>query len=106
MEPGSADWRAIDPNIDLNQWPDAVPFVPNRVGTTPGSPWKTTWNTHWMPDQVAGGVKFLASIGDNNGIWFVTEEVGNLGQVRTGISVRLYKPTNVLESYWMRTPSK
>jgi hypothetical protein len=29
MSPGGSLWRVTDPNIDLNRYPDAAPFLPN-----------------------------------------------------------------------------
>ena len=81
---------------------DGEAMIHNHVGTAFSAPWQATWNTHWVPDQATGSVKLIARIRDNNGVWFVTDEVQNLSLVRADVSVRLYEPENVPESYWVK----
>ena len=77
--------------------------IKNHVGTATGSsPYQVTWNTQWVPDQAVGSVKLLARIRDNNDIWYVTPAVENLSLQRVGSSVKLYKPLNIPEAYWVR----
>ncbi len=59
-----------------------------------------TWNTAWLPDQTAGGIKLIARIRDNNGIWYCSAEVTGLSIGRSGFSVKLYAPTDVPERAW------
>ncbi|MGA9118077.1 MAG: T9SS type A sorting domain-containing protein [Bacteroidota bacterium] len=79
---------------------DGAVSLKNHVGTATGSPWQATWQTQWVPDQPVGGVKFLARIKDNSGVWYVTPEVSQVSLARTGSSVRLYKPENVPVDFW------
>ena len=79
---------------------DGAISIKNHVGTATSSPWQVTWRTQLIPDQTVGGVKLLARIKDNTGIWYVTPEVSQVSLVRSGASVRLYKPENVPVDYW------
>jgi hypothetical protein len=74
-------------------------FIRNHVGTDASSPYSVTWNTEWVPDQPAGGIKLLARIQDNNGIWYVTPEVSGLTLNRSNSSVKLYKSTGVPQRF-------
>ncbi len=74
----------------------------NHVGTANGAPFQTTWNTQWIPDQPAGGIKLLARIRDNSGMWYVTDEVTGLTLSRPNSSVKLYKAANVPQDYWVK----
>ncbi len=74
----------------------------NHVGTATSAPFQATWNTQWIPDQPAGGIKFIARIHDNTGMWFVTDEVTGLTLSRPNSSVKLYKATNVPQDYWVK----
>lgn len=76
--------------------------IHNHVGTASTAPWSVTWNTTWVPDQDAGIVKMMARIKDNNGVWYVTPEVKNLSLVRSGRSVKLYKPYDTPERCWAK----
>lgn len=73
-----------------------------HVGTVTSAPFEVTWNTDLVPDQAPGSVKLIARIRDNNGIWFVTDEVPSLTLHRVGTSVKLYKPQGVPEKHWVR----
>lgn len=76
--------------------------IKNHVGTATSAPWSVNWNTAWVPDQPAGQVKLIARIRDNNDIWYVTPEVTQLSLVRTGTSVKLYKPLDIPERCWAK----
>jgi hypothetical protein len=88
------DYHIADTETDMN--------IKNHVGTAYGAPFQVTWNTTWVPDQPAGGVKLLARIRSTSGIWYVTPEVVDLSLVRSGRSVKLYKPTFIPERAWAR----
>jgi hypothetical protein len=77
--------------------------IRNHVGTATGAPFQVVWNTQWVPDQPAGGIKILARMRDNTGMWYVTPEVTQLSLLRTGSSVRFYKPMNVPENFWVQS---
>jgi len=47
-------------------------------------------------------VKMLARIQDRAGIWYVTDPVEDLSLARDGSSVKLYKPSEVPEKFWVR----
>ncbi len=81
---------------------DTQLIIRNHVGTVNSAPFQITWNTDWVADQPAGGIKLLARIHRNDGMWYVTPEVTNLSLLRNGKSVRFYKPMNVPEDYWMQ----
>ncbi len=74
----------------------------NHVGTANAAPWQVTWNTDWVPNQPARSVRLVAHIRDNNGIWFVTNAIDSLTFRRTNGTVKLYKPIDVSESFWVR----
>ena len=79
---------------------DGAVSIKNHVGTATGAPWQVTWQTNLVPDQPVGGVKILARIQDNTGIWYVTPEVSQVSLVRSGASVQLYKPQNTPIEFW------
>lgn len=75
----------------------------NHVGTVTGSGRSVTWNTTWVPDQAAGGIKLIAHIRDGStGVWYCTDEVANVSLSRSGYSVKLYTPTDMPERAWAR----
>ena len=76
--------------------------IRNHVGTDSASPFSTTWNTQWVPDQATGSIKLVARIRDANGYWYVTPEVTGLSLGRGNSSVKLYKPSGVPQLYWVR----
>jgi hypothetical protein len=78
------------------------PYIKNHVGSATSAPWSVTWNTDWVPDQPAGQVKLVARIKDANNIWYVTPEVTQLSLLRTGSSVKLYKPLDIPERCWVK----
>jgi hypothetical protein len=77
--------------------------IKNHVGTVTSAPFEITWNTQWVPDQEAGGVKLIARIRNSSGLWFVTDEVVDLSLRRTGKSVKLYPVTGMPENAWTNT---
>ncbi len=81
---------------------DAEVRAKGFIGTATASPWQVVWNTDWVPNQPSRSVKLVARIRDNSGIWFVTDVVDSLTFLRTNGSVRLYKPIDVSESFWVR----
>ncbi|MBI5474215.1 MAG: T9SS type A sorting domain-containing protein [Ignavibacteriae bacterium] len=81
---------------------DAEVRAKGIVGTATASPWQVVWNTDWVPNQPTRGVKLVARIRNNSGIWFVTNIVDSLTFLRTNGSVKLYKPIDVSESFWVR----
>jgi hypothetical protein len=50
---------------------DAV-AIRNHVGTDDSSPYQVTWDNFWVPDQ--SGIKLLARIKGDNGVWYVTPD--------------------------------
>jgi hypothetical protein len=77
--------------------------IRNHVGTAKGAPWQVTWNTDWVPDQTPGSVKMVARILDNNGVWYVTPEATGISLVRSGSSVKLYKPEGVPQAFHVQS---
>ncbi len=79
---------------------DATMTIRNHAGTSTSAPFQVVWNTTWVPDQTAGGIKLMARIRDNTGLWYCSPEVTDLSLGRTGFSVKLYNPTAVPERAW------
>ncbi|MGA9115310.1 MAG: immunoglobulin domain-containing protein [Bacteroidota bacterium] len=77
--------------------------VKNHIGTDAAAPYQVTWNTELIPDQTAGSIRLHARIRDNNGVWFVTNEVGGLGLRRDTVAVKLYRAINVPERFNVRS---
>ena len=86
-------------------------FQPNRdqpaewqghVGTLRAPPFKTIWNTRWVPDQRSGAIRLIARIRDKSGVWFVTDEVTKLSLQRTNESVALYRVANLPAEFGVR----
>ena len=88
-------------NYHRESWTEQI-NIKNHVGTATSAPYQVTWDTRWVPDQAAGQVKLIARIRDNNGYWYVTDEVRNLTLKRTDFSVKFYKPFGVPQKYWVR----
>ncbi|MFH1674069.1 MAG: immunoglobulin domain-containing protein, partial [Pseudomonadota bacterium] len=88
-------------NYHRESWTEQI-NIKNHVGTATSAPYQVSWDTRWVPDQAAGQVKLIARIRDNNGCWYVTDEVKNLTLKRTDFSVKLYKPFGVPQKYWVR----
>ena len=74
--------------------------IKNHVGTATAAPFQVSWNTDWVPDQVAGGITLLARLRGAGGVWYVTDAVEHLSLRRVGRSVRLYKPEGYPEDAW------
>ena len=73
-----------------------------HVGTDETFPYQVSWDTSLVPEQQPGRIRLLARLQDQNGTWFVTDEVTGLDVARPGYAVRLYKPTGVPENLWVR----
>ncbi len=82
---------------------DIAMSTKHNIGAVTSAPFQLAWNTANVPDQVAGTVKVYARIRDNNGVWFVTNEVVNLSLDRDSTSVKLYKPASIPEQYGVRS---
>ena len=74
--------------------------IRNHVGTDYSSQFAVTWDNSWVPDQ--SGIKLLARVQGDNGVWYVTPEVTGLTLSRSASSVRLFKPFGVDEREWAR----
>jgi hypothetical protein len=97
------DGKFLEYHHDYHLQPlDTELAIRNHVGTATSAPYVVNWNTKWVPDQAAGSVKLLARIRGTDGVWYVTPEVANLSLVRSGKSVRLYKPLDTPERAWGR----
>ncbi len=86
-----------------NTQPDIV--IDNIVGKATSSPYSVTWNTSWVPDQEQDSVKLIARVKSTDGFWYVTDKIENLTLQRDAISIKLFKPSNVPERYWVRGSS-
>jgi transcriptional regulator CtsR len=82
-------------------WNDPVE-INNHIGTVTTSPYSIVWNTEWVPDQTNAAVSLIARIKNEKGYWYVTDIVENLTLSRSGYSIKLYKPQNVPERFWVR----
>ncbi|RZB35460.1 MAG: hypothetical protein SRB2_03146, partial [Desulfobacteraceae bacterium Eth-SRB2] len=91
------DWHR---NYHRESWTSPI-SIRNHLGTVTSAPFQSTWDTQWIPDQSSGQVKFIARIRDDNDVWFVTDEVSNLTLQRTGFSVKLFKPEEVPQKFWV-----
>lgn len=76
--------------------------IHNHIGTATSAPWQVQWNTRYVPDQTAGGVKLIARIRDNSGLWYCSPEVINLSLARTGTSVQMFQVTDLKERAWAK----
>lgn len=72
-----------------------------HVGTATQSPYKITWDTTWVPDQL-GDLKLVARIKDKSGMWSVTAPVEHLGLSRRNSQVVLYKAEGLDEKFLVR----
>lgn len=84
--------------------PLGKPEISGHAGTAIQAPFRTRWDTRWVPDQE--GIQILARIQDASGMWYVTEPVKRLSLSRSGFEVRFYKPAHVPESFWVRAGRK
>lgn len=69
--------------------------IRNHVGTAYSAPFSVVWDNSWVGDQ--SGVKLLARIKGENGVWYVTPEVTGVTLARSVGSVVFYKPYGVGE---------
>lgn len=90
------DWHHNYHNVDIGQ----------HAGTATTAPYQVVWDTKWVPDQSPRSVKLMARIQDETGMWYVTDPVENLSLGRDGSSVKLYKPSEVPERFWVRAGRK
>ena len=74
--------------------------IRNHAGTDYSSPFVINWDNSWVPDQ--SGIKLLARIKGDNGVWYVTPEVTGLTLSRSAGSVLLFKPYGIDEREWAR----
>jgi PKD repeat protein len=81
---------------------DSEVRVRNHIGTASATPFRTNWDTQWVPDQAPGAVMAVARIADGTGLWFVTERVTGLSLARQDLSVRLYRPDLMPPNHWVR----
>ncbi|MCD4798729.1 MAG: immunoglobulin domain-containing protein, partial [Methanosarcinales archaeon] len=88
-------------NYHRESWESPI-GIRNHAGSDTNAPYEVTWDTDWLPDQAPGQIKLIARILDNNGYWYVTDEVTNLILQRTDFSVSLYRSTGVPEEFWVR----
>lgn len=96
-----------DENGDGNyhDWHHAYhgPNIESHIGTSTTSPFKSTWNTTWVPDQQQGGVSFMARIRGTNGVWYVTDIAENITLDRTsGPSVKMYTSIDIPLNFVVR----
>lgn len=78
-------------------------LLKNHVGSDNSAPFSVTWNTSYVPDQTAGGIRFKARIKDNTNTWYMTPEVAGVTLQRIGSYVRMYTTTNMPERCWVRS---
>jgi hypothetical protein len=65
-----------------------------HLGSATELPFKVAWNTEWIPDQDEP-MAIMARIGDESGIYYMTEAVDHLSLDRSAHSVGMYKPYQV-----------
>jgi hypothetical protein len=78
-------------------------LLKGHIGSDVTSPFSAVWNTDLVPNQGPGSVKLLARIKSSSGVWFVTNEVTGLSLQRSGNYVRMYRPYDMPERFWMRS---
>jgi hypothetical protein len=78
----------------------------HHVGTSTLAPHVVHWDTIWVPDQRPGAIKLIARIRNRDGVWFVTPAVEGLTLKRTGASVKLFRPRDVPQHYWVRAGAR
>jgi hypothetical protein len=73
---------------------------PNHIGTATEAPYRATWNNQWVPDQAR--IAIMARIVDSNGIYYMTEAVGNLTLEHKDTEVKLFaiKPEDLPTQFW------
>ncbi|MCK5243611.1 VCBS repeat-containing protein, partial [bacterium] len=92
-----ADWQS---NYHRQSWEEQI-GISNHVGTDTSSPFQITWDTTRVPDQNPGTIKLKARIRNTGGYWYETAPVENITLSRQQ-SVKLYKPYNVQQKFWVR----
>ena len=75
--------------------------IRQHLGTATEAPYAVTWRTDWVPDQEEP-VQVAARIRNREGIFYITQPVGDLTLDRPGRSVWLYKPFDVPGSWQTR----
>jgi len=75
-----------------------------HIGTDYSEPYEATWNNQWIPNQPSG-MKVLARIKDNNGVWYVTDAVENVTFSRGNNSVEMFPTTDTPEDFDARAYS-
>jgi PKD repeat protein len=76
--------------------------IRNHIGTVNAAPFRTNWDTQWVPDQAPGSIMAVARIVDGTGLCYVTDRVTGLSLARQDLSVRLYRPDLMPPSHWVR----
>ncbi len=76
--------------------------IRDHVGTMWRMPYRTTWDTHWVPDQSPRSISLIARVQDSRGYWSVTEPVENLSLERDDVSVRIFRASGVPEDFAVR----
>lgn len=74
----------------------------SHIGTMTAAPFRTNWDTQWVPDQAPGVIMAVARVRGPDGLWSVTERVTGLTLARDDLSVRLYRPDAMPTSHWVR----
>ena len=72
----------------------------NHIGTSTEKPFKTNWNTEWLPDQNQG-IEISAFITDENDITYFLPPVKNL-KLQRDYSVELCTPSDIPENWATR----
>lgn len=75
--------------------------IMHHLGTSTEQPYKTTWDTSWVPDQKEP-MQIAARIVGATGMIYITEAVDNLKLVRPGVSVELCEPYAVPKKWVTR----
>lgn len=107
---GRYEGRDVDGDGVLLDWQqsyhrlsgDSEVHVRNHIGTMYAAPFRTNWDTQWVPDQAPGSIMVVARVVDGTGLTFVTEGVTGLSLARQDLSVRLYRPDLMPPSHWVR----
>jgi len=99
---GDGVYREWQQNYHRPTKNDPSMVVRDHMGTATTAPHRVTWDTQWIPDQDPESIEAVARIRDSSGLWFVTDRVTGLSLDRPGVDVRLYRPSDVPRSYWVR----
>lgn len=79
--------------------------IQHRIGSATASPWKTTWNTEWVPTQPEGELQVCARLVGTDDMVCMTDAL-TLYLQRAGHSVELGEPYNVPEAWVTRKGAK